>query len=65
MIDHVIIGGRLAGKTTAAARFRYEWTRANPTGVVVELGPNGHRRVEKPITAADLVPELPAPEAQP
>jgi len=54
-----------AGETMAAARARYEATLANPSIVIVELGPNGHCRVEKPVTAADLVPELPAPEGSP
>lgn len=56
-IDHIILGGRRAGKTVLAKSARYEFTLKYPNGVTIEMGPSGVR-VEKPVSAADLVPEL-------
>lgn len=57
--SHILTSGRKSGKTMLMQRAMREYTRQNPNAVIVELGPGGVVRVEKPVTAADLVPELP------
>lgn len=56
--SHIITGGRKCGKTMLMQRALREFTRLNPGAVIAEVGPGGVR-IEKPVTAADLVPELP------
>lgn len=55
--SHILTGGRKSGKTMLMQRAMRDHVRANPAAVICELGPGGVVRVEKPVTAADLVPE--------
>lgn len=58
MGDVILTGGRRAGKTIAMERMRHQFICEHPRAIIVELGPNGHCRVEKPVDETDLVPEL-------
>lgn len=63
----VTFNARRAGKTIAAEKLLRDFTRANPTAMIARHAGAAGWIIEKPVTAADLVPELtaPAPGAAP
>lgn len=57
----MVLGGRQGGKTVLLEQARRDFIRRNPQAVTAVLTRAGWI-VEKPISAADLVPELEQPK---